>query len=347
MANRNKVQNKKSPEELRKEKLKNRLQILLYLSVILASIAAVILIAVFVLDPISIYRSAGKLAEEGNYALAIERYESLDGFFNSEKKILELRNTEIEKYIADGDYGQAVSLAESAGVLEQYISEKPEIFYEYAKQQAEINPSVAQTYISYVTDYPGAKELYDEICLRNARFQVEIHRYAEVLQSFDAASSFDWLTTLDAQEAYDYAEDIARCSYLRAAKVLDLLQEDEKATQRRAQLDAYLAYCGEKTCISDTANSNAVNTVNVFDFFVEDATEYLIVVNGDMQAVYDAANNAFAKDTDGSYFALTDDFDTGVSYEYRFCLLENGTIQEKMTATFKDGTVSEYTRLWS
>ncbi len=346
MADKNKTKNKKNTEKIKKTKLKNSLQTLLYFCIILAVIAAIILFAMFVLDPISIYRSAGKLAEEGNYAQAIERYESLDGFFNSEKKIFELRNNQFVQYVADGEYGQAVALAENSGEIEKYVAEMPGVFYEYAKQQAEINPSVAQTYISYVTDYPGAKELYDEICLRNARFQVEMHRYAEVLQSFDAASSFDWLTTLDAQEAYDYAEDIARCSYLRAAKVLDLLTEDEKATQRRAQLEPYLACCGEKTCISDTAG-DAVNAVNVFDFFIEDETEYLIVVNGNMQAVYDAGNNAFAKDTDGSYFALTDDFESGISYEYRFYLLENGSIQEKMTATFKDGTVSEYTRLWS
>ncbi len=348
MAKNGNPKKKADPSGAKKEKLKNRLQTLLYLFIIFASIAAIILFAVFVLDPLSIYRSAGKLADEGNYTQAIERYESLDGFFNSEKKIAQLQREIVKESAANGDFAAAVVAAENSGDLEKYITEMPVIFYEYAKSQAEMKPSVAKIYISYVLNYPGAKELYDEICLRNARQLGEMHRYSDVLLNFDAASSLAWLTTLDSDEAFDYANDIARYSYVRAAKVLDVLQNDNPdAKEQLAQLEAYLAFCGEKTCISDTANSESVNMVNVFDFFTMDDTEYLIVTNGDIKSVYDVSNSAFAKDTDGSYFAATDDFETGIAYEYRFSLLENGTIQEKMTATAKDGTVKEYTRLWS
>ncbi|MBE6812792.1 MAG: hypothetical protein E7523_07905 [Ruminococcaceae bacterium] len=348
MAKNGNPKKKADPSVAKKEKLKNRLQTLLYLFIIFASIAAIILFAVFVLDPLSIYRSAGKLADEGNYTLAIERYESLDGFFNSEKKIIEIQGLILKESAENGDYEAAVIAAENSGELEKYIAEMPEIFYEYAKSQAEKNPSVAKIYISYVLNYPGAKELYDEICLRNARQLGEMHRYSDVLLNFDAASSLTWLTTLDPDDAFDYAKDIARYSYVRAAKVLDVLQENNPdAKDLLAQLEPYFTYCGEKACVSDTADSESVNMINVFDFFTMDDTEYLIVTDGDIKSVYDASNNAFAKDTDGSYFAATDDFEAGIAYEYRFSLLENGTIQEKMTATAKDGTVNEYTRLWS
>ncbi len=347
MANKNKPVKKNTGKE-KNEKMKNRLQTLLYLAIIFACIAAVILFAVFVLDPISVYRSAGKLAEEGRNTEAIERYESLDGFLNSEKKILELRSAEMEKYIAAGDFEQAVIMAENSGSLDDYIAEMPEIFYEYAKQQAESNPSVAKIYIAYVPQYPGAKELYDEICLRNARQLCEMHRYSDVILNFDAASSLAWLTTLDNADASDYAANIARYSYLRAAKVLNVVKNNNADAQEQlTQLTPYLAYCGEKTCVSDTADSESVNLVNVFDFLTEDGTEYLIVTDGDVKALYDTSNNVFAKDEDGSYFALSDDFEAGIAYEYRFYLLENGSIQEKMIATAKDGTVSEYVRLWS
>lgn len=348
MAKNNKTNKKANPVDVKKEKMKNRLQTLLYLAIIFACIAAVILFAVFVLDPISIYRSAGKLADEGNYTQAIERYQSLDGFLNAEDKIAELQGVLLQQNLEAGDYEAAVIAAEQSGELDKYIAEQPEIFYNYAKSQAEKSPSVAKIYIEYVLDYPGAKELFDEICLRNAGLLSEMRRYADVLINFDEASSLAWVTTLSGQEVLDYSEKIAGCSYARAAKVLDAAKEtNDDITQKREQLESYLAYCGEKTCISDTADGESVNMVNVFDFFTMNDTEYLITINGDIQAVYDASNNAFAKDTDGTYFAISNDPATGIEYFYRFTLLENGSIQEKMTVTTADGTVTEETRLWS
>ncbi len=348
MAEKSNKKTKADPAVVKKEKLKNRLQTLLYLFIIFASIAAVILFAVFVLDPIFVYRSAGKLADEGDYAQAVERYESLDGFLNSEKKLAAIQEILLKESVEKGDYESAVIAAEQSGELQKYIAEMPEIFYEYAKSKAETSPSVAKIYISYVPEYPGAKELYDEICLRNALRLGEMNRYSDVLQNFDDASSLAWLTTLDSADALDYATDIAQYSYVRAAKVLEAIQDkNADAKQQREELESYLAFCGEKTCISDTADSESVNMVNVFDFFFMDETEYLIVTDGNIQAVYDSSNNAFPKDTDGSYFALSEDLEAGISYKYRFYLLENGTIQEKMTATSRDGTVNEYTRLWS
>lgn len=339
---------KKNTAVAKKDRTKQRLQTLLYLLIIFASITALILFAVFVLDPIFIYRSADKDAEAGNYNAALEKYVELDGFLNSEKKIADIQEIILEKSVAEGDYEAAVLAAESSGELQTYIAERPEIFYHYAESKAENDPSVAKVYISYVLDYPGAKELYDEICLRNAQQLSEMGRYADVLLNFDAASSLDWLSTLAPAEVYDYAMDIAKYSYGRAAKVLETVADvNPAAKEKREAVESYLAYCGEKTCISDTAAGESVNATNVFDFFSMDGTEYLIAVSGDISSVYDVSNYAFAKDTDGSFFALSDDLETGTQYLYRFYMLENGILQEKMTITASDGTVKEYSRLWS
>ena len=90
-----------------------------------------------------------------------------------------------------------------------------------------------------------------------------------------------------------------------------------------------------------------MNTVNVFDFFTMDDTEYLIVNSGDVKEVYDAMNYAFAKDSDGSYFAIATDESTGTQYTYRFYMLENGALEEKLTVTYADATSDSYTRLWN
>lgn len=345
------AENKKKntdPSVAKKEKTKNRLQTLLYLFIIFASIAVIILFAVFVLDPVFVYHSAGKLADEGNYTQAIERYASLDGFLNSEKKIAELQEIVMNASVAQGDYEAAVLAAEASGNLQKHIEERPEIFYEYAKQKAADNPSVAKIYVAYVPDYPGAGELYDEVCLRYAQRLSEMGRYADVLQNFDEASSFAWFDTLQPAEVYDYATDIAKYSYVRAAKVLEYVQEvSPAAKEKRDSVENYLAYCGEKTCISDTADNETVNVVNVFDFFYMDETEYLIATDGDVTSVIDAANYAFAKDSDGTFFAQTTDVETGIQYLYRFYMLENGTLQEKLTVTMPDGTTTENIRLWS
>lgn len=318
----------------------------LYVLIIFAVIAGIVLFANFVLDPISLYRSAGKYADEGNYDKAMEIYSELDGFLGSEKKIDEINVMKLEQGIEDENYEAAVIAAESID-LQKYIAEKPEIFFNYAKQQAQNNPSVAKVYIDYVPDYPGAVQLHDEICLRNAWKLMEMDRYADVLKNFDEASSYAWLESLSPSEVYDYAIDMAEYSYVRAAKILELVQDvNPAAAEKRAALEEYLVYCGEKTCVSDTYSGESVNTVNVFDFFIKDDTEYLIANDGDISAVYDANNYAFAKDTDGSYFSMADDPQTATSYLYRFYMLENGSLQEKLTTKLPDGTKEEYIRLW-
>lgn len=333
---------------VKKAKMKNRLQTLLYLFIIFATIAALILFAVFVLDPVFIYRSAGKLADEGNYSQAIERYESLDGFLNSEKKIAKIQERILEDSIGQGNYEAAVQAAEKSGELEKYIEEQPEIFFEYAKKNKQSDPAVAKTYLAYIPDYPGAKELYDEVCLRNAWDLTEMGRYGDVLKNFDEASSLAWFSEVPAETAYEYALSLSQYSYLRTAQVLDIIREVSPAAKEKADaLDGYLRFCGEKTCISDSADNEAVNAVNVFDFFAVDDKEYLIVADGNVDAVYDTTNSTFEKDTDGSYFAVNYDAQSNATYQYRFRLLENGSVQENVIVTLSDGTVQNQSRLWS
>ena len=347
------AENKKKDDRIdlsvsKADRMRQRLQTLLYLVIIFGSIALIVLFANFVLEPLMLYHSAGEFAEEGDYQKALEMYADMDGFLNSEKKMAEIQAQLIEKSVEADDYEAAVIAAESSGELEKYIAERPEIFYNYARSKVESNPSLAKTYVAYVLDYPGAKELYDEACLRNAWALTEMNRYSDVLLNFDEASSKEWLKTLSPASGYEYAMDMAKYSYVRAGQVLDLFKDvSPAAADKSTALESYLVYCGEKTCVSDTSSDNAVNTVNVFDFFTMDDTEYLIVNSGDVKEVYDAMNYAFAKDSDGSYFAIATDESTGTQYTYRFYMLENGALEEKLTVTYADATSDSYTRLWN
>lgn len=335
-------------QQTKKMRMRQRLQTLLYLGIIFASVALLVLFAIFVLEPAMLYHSANKFAEEGNYSQALQIYTDLDGYLGSEKKIAEIQQNLFEIAVEEENYEQAVIAAESGGELQKYIEERPEIFYLYGKSKVESNPTVAKTYLEYVPDYPGVKEVYDEACLRSALKLMEMNRYADALIAFDTASSLDWFATLSPAEAYSYAEKIAAYSYERAMPVLALHKEKSPAcAERYEQIKNYTPYIGEKTCISDTANQESVNTVNYFDFFFMDGTEYLIVRNDTLSAVIDASNYAFAKDTDGSYFALSTDTQTQLQYLYRFFMLENGSIQEKLIVTHPDGTEQEMIRTWN
>ncbi len=339
---------KKNESAVKKGRIPQKVQTFLYLCIVFGSIALLILFANFVVDPLVRYHNAGEYAQEGNYEKALQMYSEMNGFLNSEDKMAEIQAQLLEKSVESGDYESAVIAAEASGQLERYIAERPEIFYNYAKSKIENNPSIAKTYVAYVPDYPGAKELYDEACLRYAWQLTEMDRYSDVLLNFDEVSSREWIQTLTPAEGYDYAMDMAKYSYVRAGEVLDLIAGvSPAAAEKRASLEMYLPYCGEKTCVSDTSGDDAVNTVNVFDFFVKDETEYLIVNSGDISEVYDALNYAFAKDTDGTYYAIATDDTTGYQYLYRFYMLSNGSVEEKLTVTYTDGTSDTYTRLWN
>ena len=338
---------KTNPSDAKKVRSKQRLQTLLYLGILFGSIAAIVLVLTFVVDPLMLYSSAGEYVQARDYNKAIEMYSELDGFLNSEKKLAEVQDILIEKALNEGDYQTALLAVEQSGAWDSYVSEHPELFYNYAKECVVSNPSTAKTYVGYVLEYPGAKELYDEACLRNALQLMEMERYADALKNFDEASSLAWFEEIEPAAAFAYAVDIAEYSYLRAAKVFELIADvNSAAAEKNVALKNYLAYCGEKSCLSDSTSAEAVGLTNVFDFFVMDETEYLIVTDGDLNMVEDASNYAFAKDTDGSYFAFSADSGDGMQYLYRFYLLDNGVLQEKTTVTAPDGTETVSTRLW-
>ncbi len=338
----------KDPALAKKERMINRLKTVGYLSIIFGVIAALILFAVFVLDPLTIYRNAGKAVKAEEYTRALEMYNGLDGFLQSEKKIAEIQGILLELAVETGDYEDAVIAAESSGKLQEYIEQRPEIFYHYGVSVVEKSPTVAIIYLGYVLDYPGAREVYDEACLRASLFAMESRRYSDAINYFDEASSLEWFKTLEPAQANEYAVEIGECSYLRSQKVLSLLAADNPAAaDLLSQIKPYMQYCGTKTCVSDTAEQSAVDFENTFDFLVYDDSEYLIVFNGDVSEVIDYTNYIFVKDTDGTYFSRITDTQTSVDYAYRFSLLDDGTIMEKTTITFPDGEVEESSRLWS
>lgn len=345
--NKNKTE-KKDKGFLKNEKNVNRLKTVGYLAVIFGVIAALILFATFVLDPITIYSNARKAEKEGQYAHALSLYQSLDGFMNADEKAGKIQGMLMEQAADSGDYQAAVVAAEQSGELERYKQERPEIFYEYGLSMMEQQPTTAKIYLSYVPDYPGAKEAYDEASLRCAATLAGSGRYSDAIQHFDDASSLDWFKTISPAQANEFAVDISAISYQRAHRILSVVADSSPASaQLLSQMDPYMQYCGEKTCISDTAEPSAVDFVNTFDFLVDDETEYLIVLSGSVEEVIDVQNSIFAKDTDGTYFANSFDVETQTNYLYRFSLLEDGTIMEKTEITMADNEPVEYTRLWS
>ncbi len=332
----------------KKERTMNRLKTVGYLAVVFGVIAALVLFTTFVLDPLSIYRSAGKAAEEGNYQTAMEMYKGLDGFLQSEKKIADIQGKLLLQAADTGDYEAAVLAAEASGELDRYVEERPDIFYEYSLSKLENSPNIAKTYLTYVLDYPGAQKAYDEACLRYALLLSANGRYNDAILSFDEASSKEWFATMTPAQLNENAIQFSKISYQRAYEILSLASEESPATtQLLSQMKDYMQYCGEKTCISDTAEESAVDMVNTFDFLMDNDTEYLIVYSGDVSEVFDITNCVFAKDTDGTYFSILYDNETQTEYTYRFSMLDDGTLSEKITVVHQDNEPIESVRLWS
>lgn len=175
---------------------------------------------------IASYKQADTEYQSGEYSKAIELFKQLDGYADSDERILQCYYMLGEKYAALGQYEAAETYYKQASGHEDAEDKRVEMIYLQALELGIANEKQARSLLKGILDYDKAQELYTAITYEKAEEYYDTGAYSTAIAYYQ-----------DCADYLDSADKLYTC-YVAVVKT-DLLQGKYTAAEQWAEKTLY------------------------------------------------------------------------------------------------------------
>lgn len=191
-------------------------------------------------EPMSNYKKAEELLRDNNFEEALDEFEKLADFKDSEIRVLEVHYKKAEYLLESQSYEEAVEEFEAAGKYEDSVEKIKEAKYEWADNT---DTDKAIELYKELGDYKDAKDKLDETIEKKeayAAFSKLQTAYSKCLSDGTSLSSDKKSITVDSSGKYDYI------SVLDIEKIIELLELPDSLYDEMCSTNALMGRQTEK-----------------------------------------------------------------------------------------------------